>query len=146
MERIHERTAVHSSLMMDVSGYVFFHHGPFPFLPPQEFGVIVSASYMALKSLSSMTAAKDLTVKFHDSPIGAVMISQITNRIILAFVFDEMAADESQIRDQMGSVTKEMKEHFAEQLDTSENSSKRRPPVSSVRFIEEKLDEIFNEL
>jgi len=145
LKRLHQDQRLRSSLILDTAGFVLLSEGKFTFLPAEEVGAIVAATYSALNALASMTAAKDLTVKFHDSPLGAVMMSGVTSRILLVLIFDEVQADETILRHRAEEVARTLRVIF--EADTSSMGLHRdSPPISSVRFIEDKLGELFHDI
>lgn len=158
MRELVKGAGVRNSLLLDHGGYVFLHQGAFPFLPPQEMGAVISGAYASLNTLVSMTAASDLTVKFHDTPIGSLLLSQVTRRIILAVAFDEVPASSAGKAGTPPGVTAEDAARAAarafikrvrpliEADETVESGEEKHLPFSSVQYIEERLSDLFDEI
>lgn len=145
MRALLERVRVKNSLLLDRGGYVFHYAGSFPFLPPQEMGAIVSGAFASLNTLVSMSAANELTVKFHHSPLGCLLLSPVTGRTLLAISFDDEVGSESDIIAEALRFVSAIKPHI-EVDETDHDVVPGELPFSSVMFIEERLNELFDQI
>lgn len=144
LKQLQRHPGVTNSILMDGSGHVLLSTGRFPFLPPIETATIVVASYSALMTLSTMTAARNMTVRFHHSPLGGLMLYGLTSRVLLVVNIQEQVADDA-IRPKVEAIALELKGIF-EAYETQTADRPSAPPLSSIRFIEDKLDDILQDL
>jgi len=145
LQALHANVRVRNSMLMDHGGYVFLSLGVFPYLPPQDMGAIIAGAFASLNNLTQLTATSDLTVKFHGSPIGCLLFLPVTYRTMLAVNFDDETSDEKTIRQHSANVVAVLRP-MIEQDETLKQEQGEELPFSSVQFIEERLNHLFDGL
>lgn len=145
LERLMQRLPVRNAMMMDHGGYVFLTAGVFPLLPAQEMGAVVSGAYASLNTLAAMAAATQLTIRFHGSPMGSLMILQLTSRILFSVAFDTTRVDEEELRREVNGIALRLRPHIVHD-ETQPIREEEQLRFSSIQYIEERLNELFEGL
>jgi hypothetical protein len=146
LTRLLQRLPVRNAMMMDHGGYVFLSEGTFTLLPPQEMGAIVSGAYASLNTLAAMAAATQLTIRFHGSPMGSLMMVPLSHRILFSVSFDADRVDEEELRREVTGIVKRLKPRVEDDETKSVIDDAHRLPFSSIQFIEDRLNELFDGL
>jgi len=129
---------IRSALFVDRTGYIIAHRGKLSYKTAEELGVITAGFVACLNSLSSISKTERMTIKFHNNKVENLHFRAATPRTFLAVFFDPELPD---------SIVEKLASTFTEvvvpALDEEEPEG---VSFGSVEFIEEKLNELFEDL
>jgi hypothetical protein len=124
--------------VIDRSGYLVAGHGQPTHVHPEELGAIAAGILSAMQVIVNLAESQESTIKFHSKTMTDFHFAWITPRVFLLVAFDNNAS-EVLVRSKAFRTAKAIHPHLAQ--DQTEPGELR-----SVRFIEDKISELFRDL
>ncbi|MFH0793919.1 MAG: hypothetical protein V2A74_07800 [bacterium] len=129
---------IRSALFVDRTGYIIAHRGKLSHKTAEELGVITAGFVACLNSLSSISKSENMSIKFHSNRVENLHFRSVTPRTFLAVFFDPELPD---------SIVEKLATVFAETVEPAlDEEETEGVSFGSLEFIEEKLNELFEDL
>lgn len=138
LQQLVEETQACYAQVIDRSGYLIVSHGQPAHVHPEELGVIAAGILSAMQVVVNLAESQEATVKFHSRSMTDFHLVWIDARIFLLVAFNDKAS-EAIVRSQAIRAARNIHPHLSQ-------DQTQPTEMDSVRFIEDKISELFQDV